>query len=82
QKNSSSNKQAHRKTTSDTHQDLRRTRDQPCEKCPQSPRYHMLEPVLAVVKECNDDIDDETIQAWTTLYLIIADLIEIYRNKK
>ncbi|PIO61111.1 hypothetical protein TELCIR_17375 [Teladorsagia circumcincta] len=42
---------------------------------------HMLEPVLAVVKECNDDFDDETKQAWTTLYHIIADLIEIYRNK-
>ncbi|PIO72258.1 globin [Teladorsagia circumcincta] len=42
---------------------------------------HMLEPVLAVVRECNDDIDDEAIQAWTTLYHIIADLIEIYRNK-
>ncbi|KAK6015891.1 hypothetical protein OSTOST_18634 [Ostertagia ostertagi] len=42
------------------------------------PHREMLEPVLAVVKECNDDFDNETKQAWTTLYHIIADLIEIF----
>ncbi|KAK6057338.1 hypothetical protein COOONC_05145 [Cooperia oncophora] len=43
---------------------------------------HMLEPVLEVVKDCNADYDDEIEQAWTDLYFIIADLIEIYRNKR
>ncbi|EPB70675.1 hypothetical protein ANCCEY_10228 [Ancylostoma ceylanicum] len=43
---------------------------------------HMLEPVLEVVKECNDGkLNTETEQAWTTLYHLIADLIEIYRKK-
>ncbi|XGW30470.1 hypothetical protein V3C99_009444 [Haemonchus contortus] len=43
---------------------------------------HMLEPVLEVVKECNKDFNEETKEAWTTLYYIIAELIEIYRHKR
>lgn len=42
----------------------------------------MLEPVLGIVKECNEGYNDEIKEAWTTLYHIIADLIEIYRYKK
>ncbi|XGW30456.1 hypothetical protein V3C99_009434 [Haemonchus contortus] len=42
---------------------------------------HMVDPVLEVVKECNDDFDEETKEAWTTLYDILAEVIEIYRNK-
>ncbi|ETN74914.1 globin [Necator americanus] len=43
---------------------------------------HMLEPVLDLVEECNDGkLDYETKEAWTTLYNVIADLIEIYRYK-
>lgn len=41
----------------------------------------MLDPVLEVIKECNDDYDEEAKQAWTTLYDIIAEVIEIYRSK-
>ncbi|CAB04152.2 Globin domain-containing protein [Caenorhabditis elegans] len=41
---------------------------------------HMIEPVLEVVKECNGyQLDDETRQAWTVLYQVIADLIEVFR---
>uniref|UniRef100_A0A1I7WMA7 GLOBIN domain-containing protein n=1 Tax=Heterorhabditis bacteriophora TaxID=37862 RepID=A0A1I7WMA7_HETBA len=43
---------------------------------------HMLDPVLDVVKECNGyQMDNETKEAWTTLYDVIANLIDIYRNK-
>ncbi|CAI4228115.1 unnamed protein product [Auanema sp. JU1783] len=43
---------------------------------------HMLDPVLEVVKEANGyEMDDETKEAWTTLYDVIAELIEIYRAK-
>ncbi|PIC14598.1 hypothetical protein B9Z55_026852 [Caenorhabditis nigoni] len=41
---------------------------------------HMIEPVLEVVKECNGyQLDDETRQAWTVLYQVIANLIEVFR---
>ncbi|VDL79227.1 unnamed protein product [Nippostrongylus brasiliensis] len=42
---------------------------------------HMLDPVLDIVQECNPNYNNEMKQAWTTLYHIIADLIEIYRKK-
>ncbi|EFP00288.1 CRE-GLB-14 protein [Caenorhabditis remanei] len=41
---------------------------------------HMIEPVLEVVKECNGyQLDEETRQAWTVLYQVIANLIEVFR---
>ncbi|XGW30457.1 hypothetical protein V3C99_009435, partial [Haemonchus contortus] len=42
---------------------------------------NMLDPALEVLKECNDDFDEEAKQAWSTLYDIIAEVIEIYRKK-
>lgn len=42
----------------------------------------MLQPVLEVVEESNGyQMDDETREAWSTLYDVIAELIEVYRNK-
>uniref|UniRef100_A0A8R1IF54 HTH luxR-type domain-containing protein n=1 Tax=Caenorhabditis japonica TaxID=281687 RepID=A0A8R1IF54_CAEJA len=44
---------------------------------------HMIEPVLEVVKECNGyQLDEETRQAWTVLYQVIANLIEVFRCRK
>lgn len=41
----------------------------------------MLQPVLEIVADCNGgSIDSETKEAWTTLYTVISDLIEIYRS--
>ncbi|CAD6187005.1 unnamed protein product [Caenorhabditis auriculariae] len=48
-------------------------------------RYHvvnMCEPVCEVVKECNDyKMDAETRKAWTVLYQVIANLIEVFRAR-
>ncbi|CAB3397305.1 unnamed protein product [Caenorhabditis bovis] len=43
---------------------------------------HMIEPVLDVVKECNGyQLDEHTKEAWITLYQVIANFIEVFRNK-
>ncbi|CAI5450708.1 unnamed protein product [Caenorhabditis angaria] len=43
---------------------------------------HMIEPVLEVVKETNGyQLDEETRVAWSVLYQVIANLIEVFRNR-
>ena len=42
----------------------------------------MLQPVLEIVADCNGNINEEIREAWTTLYSLIADLIEIYRAQE
>lgn len=41
----------------------------------------MVQPVIEVVKENNGAIDEETRCAWVTLYDVVAQIIDIFREK-